>query len=77
MQIYFCKFIIDPYLEDPELSQYIDKARLERFWTVGGVRIEDNVHILKDGYENLTTTPKEYVSDWNNWERDNWYSTPK
>lgn len=56
--IYFCRFILDPVLEDPELSKYIDKSVLEKYWTVGGVRIEDDVHILEDGYENLTDTPK-------------------
>ncbi|EXJ67141.1 xaa-Pro dipeptidase [Cladophialophora psammophila CBS 110553] len=56
--IYFCNFILDPVLEDPELSRYIDKSVLERYWAVGGVRIEDDVHILEDGYENLTKTPK-------------------
>lgn len=57
--IYFCKFIIDPFLEDEASSRYIDKAVLDRYWEVGGVRIEDNIHITKDGYENLTNTPKE------------------
>jgi Xaa-Pro dipeptidase len=59
--IYFCKFIIEPYLEDAALSKYIDKAVLGRYWEVGGVRIEDNIHITKDGYENLTNTPKFYM----------------
>jgi len=45
-------------LADPDLSQYIDKAVLDRYWTVGGVRIEDDVHITPGGYENLTDTPK-------------------
>jgi Xaa-Pro dipeptidase len=32
---------------------------LEKYWEVGGVRIEDNVLVTKDGYENLTTAVKE------------------
>ncbi|KAF7504014.1 hypothetical protein GJ744_002893 [Endocarpon pusillum] len=56
--IYFCKFIIDPYLKNPELSKFINQDVLQRFWDVGGVRIEDNIWITKDGYENLTTAPK-------------------
>lgn len=57
-QIYFCRFIIDPVLKDPETGKYIDTEILERYWSVGGVRIEDNIHITKDGSENLTTAPK-------------------
>lgn len=38
--IYFCKFIIDPYLEDGRQKQFIDKEVLDRYWDVGGVRIE-------------------------------------
>ncbi|KAJ5232767.1 hypothetical protein N7468_005723 [Penicillium chermesinum] len=56
--IYFCRFIIDPVLKDAELSKYIDTAVLDRYWSVGGVRIEDNLHITKDGSDNLTTAPK-------------------
>ncbi|OQE19005.1 hypothetical protein PENSTE_c016G02614 [Penicillium steckii] len=56
--IYFCRFIIDPVLNSPELGKYIDATVLERYWNVGGVRIEDNVHVTKDGHDNLTTAPK-------------------
>ncbi|KAH7273119.1 putative Xaa-Pro aminopeptidase [Fusarium solani] len=57
--IYFCNFIIAPYLEDPVHSKFIDSAVLDKYWDVGGVRIEDNILITKDGSENLTITPKE------------------
>lgn len=59
--IYFCRFIIDPVLEDPEQAKYINKEVLDKYWDVGGVRIEDDV-LIKDkadgGWENLTDTPK-------------------
>ncbi|PGG97963.1 hypothetical protein AJ79_09018 [Helicocarpus griseus UAMH5409] len=56
--IYFCQFIIKPYLNSSDLSKYIDAGVLERYWNVGGVRIEDNVVVTDGGYDNLTTTPK-------------------
>jgi len=31
---------------------------LNRYWEVGGVRIEDNILITNDGYKNLTTAVK-------------------
>ncbi|KAL1643035.1 hypothetical protein SLS61_009423 [Didymella pomorum] len=57
--IYFCKFIIDPYLQDEKQKQYIDEKVLEKYWDVGGVRIEDNLLVVDGGSENLTPTPKE------------------
>lgn len=57
--IYFCRFIIEPYLKDEKHKGFIDEKVLEKYWEVGGVRIEDNLLITKDGYENLTETPKE------------------
>ncbi|KAI0411044.1 peptidase M24, structural domain-containing protein [Xylaria grammica] len=57
--IYFCEFIIRPYLKDPKHSKYIDENVLNDYWDVGGVRIEDNIVITKDGYINLTTAVKD------------------
>ncbi|KAH7072466.1 putative Xaa-Pro aminopeptidase [Paraphoma chrysanthemicola] len=57
--IYFCRFIIEPYLKDAEQSKFIDEKVLEKYWSVGGVRIEDNILIVEGGVENLTPTPKE------------------
>lgn len=36
--IYFCDFIINPYLKDPVHSKYIDVSVLDKYWDVGGVR---------------------------------------
>ncbi|KAG0138839.1 putative Xaa-Pro aminopeptidase [Tuber indicum] len=57
--IYFCEFIIKPYLEDEKHAKYIDKDVLNRYWDVGGVRIEDDILITEGGYENLTNVAKE------------------
>ncbi|KAL8829282.1 MAG: hypothetical protein Q9170_006244 [Blastenia crenularia] len=56
--VYFCRFIVEPYLKDERTKRFIDEAVLDKYWGVGGVRIEDDVLVTKDGYENLTTAPK-------------------
>ncbi|KAK4252331.1 peptidase M24, structural domain-containing protein [Corynascus novoguineensis] len=57
--IYFCREYIEGYfLNDPIHSRYINKEELNKYWDVGGVRIEDDILITKDGYENLTRAPK-------------------
>ncbi|KAI4731498.1 putative Xaa-Pro aminopeptidase [Aureobasidium sp. EXF-10728] len=46
------------FLPSPVHSKYINKTVLERFMAVGGVRIEDDLLITEDGWENLTTAAK-------------------
>lgn len=57
--VYFCRFIIEPYLKDAKHKHFIDEKVLDKYWVVGGVRIEDDVLVLEDGCESLTTVPKE------------------
>lgn len=40
------------------IAQYIDFDVVERYMPIGGVRIEDDILVTTDGYENLTTAPK-------------------
>ncbi|KAF5096483.1 hypothetical protein D0Z03_001605 [Geotrichum reessii] len=52
--IYFNKFLLEPYLNDKNHLKYINKEVLDKYMSVGGVRIEDDVLVTKDGFENLT-----------------------
>ncbi|KAF2104331.1 putative Xaa-Pro aminopeptidase, partial [Rhizodiscina lignyota] len=56
--IYFSRFAIQQFLQSPEHSKYINKEEVEKYYSVGGVRIEDNILVTAGGYENLTTAPK-------------------
>ena len=57
--LYFNEFALKNfYLCDPEHKKFIDVEVLAKYMHVGGVRIEDDLLITGDGYENLTTAPK-------------------
>jgi hypothetical protein len=56
---YFCREYIEGYfLNSPSHSRFIDAEVLERYYPVGGIRIEDDILVTEGGYENLTTAPK-------------------
>ncbi|CAK7269351.1 hypothetical protein SEPCBS119000_003525 [Sporothrix epigloea] len=57
--IYFCRSYIESFfLADPVHAKYIDKDVLEKYYDVGGVRIEDCLLVTETGHDNLTTAPK-------------------
>ena len=56
---YFCREYSESYfLKSSPHSKYINKELLERYYPVGGVRIEDCILVTDDGHENLTLAPK-------------------
>lgn len=57
--IYFIPALLKPALEDSKKAAFLNKERVESLMNFGGVRIEDNLIITEDGYENLTNVPKE------------------
>lgn len=42
------------WLKDERISRYINQDLLEKYYPVGGVRIEDDILVTDDGYENIT-----------------------
>lgn len=52
--VYFSPFLLKDILKDDKTAQYINKDVLDKYYYVGGVRIEDDLLITEDGYENFT-----------------------
>lgn len=55
---YFVNILMDRALSDPNLKKFINVEVFERFRNFGGVRIEDDVLIKKDGNENFAIVPR-------------------
>lgn len=58
--IYFRKYPFQAELKEGKWDGIVDQEVLAKYWRVGGVRIEDDIVVKEDGYENLTTVR----SDW-------------
>ena len=52
--IYFIESLIDGAKTNAEISDYFDFDLLEKYIPVGGVRIEDDLRITENGFENFT-----------------------
>ena len=52
--IYFIDSLIQKAKDDEDMNSYFDFDLLEHYRSVGGVRIEDDLRITNDGYENFT-----------------------
>lgn len=54
--LYYNRHLLAPFKNSP----FIDHDKVEEYFYVGGVRIEDNLLVTDTGYENLTpaTLPK-------------------
>ncbi|CAH1153328.1 unnamed protein product [Phaedon cochleariae] len=63
---YFIDPLLDRALADPKQSRFLVPEVLERFRGFGGVRIEDDVRITKNGIINLTKVPRtvQEIEDW-------------
>jgi Xaa-Pro dipeptidase len=57
--IYFIKNILEKAFNDSKQRKYLNIEKCRKYLEFGGIRIEDDVVITKDGFEMLTQVPKE------------------
>ncbi|XP_065163408.1 xaa-Pro dipeptidase-like [Atheta coriaria] len=58
--------LLNEALANPEINNFINKDKLERFRDTGEVRIEDDVLFIEDGCVNWTKIPRTVheIEDW-------------
>eukprot|EP01006_Ploeotia_vitrea_P060144 TRINITY_DN75374_c0_g1_i1.p1 TRINITY_DN75374_c0_g1~~TRINITY_DN75374_c0_g1_i1.p1 ORF type:complete len:498 (-),score=66.45 TRINITY_DN75374_c0_g1_i1:146-1639(-) len=55
---YFNTAMLEQAFKDPAKNKYLNEAEIRKYWDFGGVRIEENVVVLDDGIENMTSVPR-------------------
>lgn len=56
--VYFIEALLVPAFSDVNYSKYLNQDELKKWLNFGGIRIEDDILITENGYENLTDVPK-------------------
>ena len=57
--LYFIKNMLEKAFLNEKQNKFLNIEKIKKFINFGGVRIEDDILITKDGIENLTNVPKE------------------
>jgi len=55
---YFNRYLLNKAFSDDNISEFLNREKLEANMELGGVRIEDNVLITADGRESFTKVPR-------------------
>lgn len=56
--LYFPEHILNAAYENEDLAPYLVKEKIDEYYEVGGVRLEDNIIITKTGMINTTVVPR-------------------
>merc|ERR1711976_1011458 len=55
---YFINHLLDQAVKDPKLNKFLVMDKIDEFRGFGGVRIEDDILVTKDGCENMAIVPR-------------------
>jgi len=61
--IYFIRSVLEPALENPALSKFLNIEKISENLDFGGVRIEDDILVLENGCENLSTAAPRSIEE--------------
>ena len=57
--IYFIPALLEPALKNSSKQMFLNAEKIHQFMDFGGIRIEDDIVVTENGYENLTHIAKE------------------